>query len=104
MDECRHRKTTVEPQVSVNQMQAYHNGGVSYDHLLTPNQAGCYNGPEDLDFGNFPFLIPPSSMHPNGVNVLFADGSVHFITDGISDDVWRALGTRNGHETVSLLF
>jgi prepilin-type N-terminal cleavage/methylation domain-containing protein/prepilin-type processing-associated H-X9-DG protein len=40
------------------------------------------------------------SRHPGGVNTLFADGSVHFIADGIALDTWRALGTMNGGEIV----
>jgi hypothetical protein len=35
------------------------------------------------------------------VNTLFVDGSIHFITNGISQAAWRALGTRNGGEPVS---
>ena len=41
------------------------------------------------------------SYHPGGVNALFMDGSVHFITNSIPQMTWRALGTRNGGETVS---
>jgi prepilin-type N-terminal cleavage/methylation domain-containing protein/prepilin-type processing-associated H-X9-DG protein len=40
------------------------------------------------------------SRHPGGVNVLFADGSVHFIKQSISPSVWRALATRSGQEAV----
>ena len=41
------------------------------------------------------------SRHPGGVNVGFADGSGSFVTDSIASDVWQALGTINGSETVS---
>jgi prepilin-type N-terminal cleavage/methylation domain-containing protein/prepilin-type processing-associated H-X9-DG protein len=41
------------------------------------------------------------SFHPGGVNVLFADGSVRFVKDSISANVWRAIGTRSGGEAVS---
>jgi len=40
------------------------------------------------------------SNHPGGVNAVFADGSVHFISDTIPLDVWRTLSTRAGGEVV----
>jgi prepilin-type N-terminal cleavage/methylation domain-containing protein/prepilin-type processing-associated H-X9-DG protein len=40
------------------------------------------------------------SYHSGGVNVLFMDGSVRFITNSIDQATWRALGTRNGGEPV----
>jgi len=42
------------------------------------------------------------SYHPGGVNVGLADGSVQFVTDTVSDDVFQALGTRSGGEVVNL--
>lgn len=98
--ECRTHQTTPEPAFRGSYMCLYQEDALGYDHLLRPNERGCYNGPEDLDVESGVFLIPPSSDHPGGVNVLFADGSVHFIHDQIADPVWRALGTRNGNETV----
>ena len=41
------------------------------------------------------------SYHPGGVNVLFGDGSVHFIKDTVNLTTWFALGTRAGGEVVS---
>ncbi len=38
------------------------------------------------------------SRHRGGVNALYCDGSVQFVTDGISIDVWMAQGTINGGE------
>jgi prepilin-type N-terminal cleavage/methylation domain-containing protein/prepilin-type processing-associated H-X9-DG protein len=43
---------------------------------------------------------PPRSMHPGGVNVLFADGSGHFIANSVDIGTWQALGSRNGGEAV----
>jgi prepilin-type N-terminal cleavage/methylation domain-containing protein/prepilin-type processing-associated H-X9-DG protein len=57
-------------------------------------------------------LHSASSLHPNGINALMADGSVRFIIDSIQSwpqnlnnwiptgppGVWQALGTRNGNE------
>jgi prepilin-type processing-associated H-X9-DG protein len=41
------------------------------------------------------------SNHPGGVNVLFADGSAHFIKDAINPQTWMALGTRGNGEVLS---
>lgn len=41
------------------------------------------------------------SRHPGGVNFLFADGSVHFIRDSISQEVFLSLATRRGGEVIS---
>ncbi|HXG09579.1 MAG TPA: DUF1559 domain-containing protein [Gemmataceae bacterium] len=46
--------------------------------------------------------VAARSKHPNGVNVALADGSVQFISNGINQSIWRAMGTRNGGETVTL--
>src|SRR5581483_1843545 len=40
------------------------------------------------------------SRHVQGVNFLFADGSVRTINDKIDPVVWQALGTRAGGEAV----
>jgi prepilin-type processing-associated H-X9-DG protein/prepilin-type N-terminal cleavage/methylation domain-containing protein len=41
------------------------------------------------------------SRHPGGANILFADGSVHFLKKSISLPTYCALGSRNGGEVVS---
>ena len=40
------------------------------------------------------------SRHPQGVNFLFADGSVRNIGDNIQGRIWEALGTRAGGEAI----
>jgi prepilin-type N-terminal cleavage/methylation domain-containing protein len=42
-----------------------------------------------------------ASFHRQGVNFLFGDGAVHPISNNISGDVYEALLTRNGGETVN---
>ncbi len=45
-----------------------------------------------------------SSVHPAGVNFLFADGSVRSILYGIDPAIWVGITTRAGGETVKLDF
>ncbi len=78
----------------------------TYNHVGGPNSCTCASmggmmmgGP--LAMVNMSVQIPPSSQHPGGVNLLFGDGSVHFMKDSIALSIWRALGTRNGGEVTS---
>jgi prepilin-type N-terminal cleavage/methylation domain-containing protein/prepilin-type processing-associated H-X9-DG protein len=41
-----------------------------------------------------------SSWHPGGVNIVFADGSVHFLLNETDHAVFLALGTRAGGEVI----
>ena len=98
------------------------NGGVYYSGFTTampPNQAvatvsratGFANAGQYLamdwgsvdenDGGPTYMSLAASSRHPGGVNASFADGSVKFIKNTISPDVWRVLGTIAGGEVVS---
>jgi prepilin-type N-terminal cleavage/methylation domain-containing protein/prepilin-type processing-associated H-X9-DG protein len=45
--------------------------------------------------------ITSRSHHPGGVNVLFGDGSVHFIKRTVNSLTWRALGTVDQGEVTS---
>ncbi|MHB1561260.1 MAG: DUF1559 family PulG-like putative transporter [Isosphaeraceae bacterium] len=74
----------------------------AYNHYNTPNGLTCLN-PSDQSsqgWGGYAGMSPPTSNHPGGVNVGFADGSVHFIKDSISPQAWWGIGTRNGGETI----
>ncbi|HEU5117263.1 MAG TPA: DUF1559 domain-containing protein [Isosphaeraceae bacterium] len=53
--------------------------------------------PAVQNYGQFGF----HSQHPGGANMLFGDGSVHFLKDAISLVTYRALGTRAGGEVIS---
>lgn len=68
-----------------------------YDHTMTANQPSCNNTVSSPDVAG---STTATSNHNNGVNGLFADGHVKFLTDGIDPRVWGALGTRNGGEIV----
>jgi prepilin-type N-terminal cleavage/methylation domain-containing protein/prepilin-type processing-associated H-X9-DG protein len=68
-----------------------------YTHTMPPNSHFCTTGGinvEETAYG-------PNSYHPGGVNVVFADGSVHFVKSTISYLTWWALGTRAGGEVIS---
>ena len=71
------------------------NGQHIFQHVMPPNTRSC---------GFFTALravMPPSSRHPGGVNLLVGDGSVKFIKNSINTPVWRALGTIAGGEVIS---
>jgi prepilin-type N-terminal cleavage/methylation domain-containing protein/prepilin-type processing-associated H-X9-DG protein len=89
-------------------------GGSAYYLAPCLVQVHCnmLNTNSDLDSG----LDDPSSFHPGGANMLFADGSVHFLRSvpsnaGVNPDgstryspgsiILQALGTRAGGEVVS---
>ena len=84
-----------------------------FQTLLPPNSPSCPSDPSNTVRGVF----SASSYHTSGVNAVFFDGSVQFITDtidfgaadsrqvrsGKSDfNVWGALGSPNGGESVTL--
>jgi prepilin-type N-terminal cleavage/methylation domain-containing protein/prepilin-type processing-associated H-X9-DG protein len=68
-----------------------------YGACWTEPKAPCNRNTADGDN----HYIASRSMHPGGVNVLFADGSIHFIKDTISSPSWRALSSRAAGEVIS---
>lgn len=72
----------------------YSSGGQTYDVDFNSSREGkTINRPTYA-------AITARSYHTGGVNVLFLDGSVRFAKDSISQDAWRALGTRAGGEVL----
>ena len=76
----------------------------SYNHFYTPNppEYDCVaniSTPGQQQFTAVGFKAARSN-HPGGVNLLLADGAVKFFTNGIQPDIWTALGTRAGGETI----
>jgi prepilin-type processing-associated H-X9-DG protein len=78
--------------------------------ILPPNSPSCVHGNAPNSWG----IFSAQSYHTNGVNAVFADGSVHFIPEtidcgkinssqvnsGVSPfGVWGALGTPQGGES-----
>jgi prepilin-type N-terminal cleavage/methylation domain-containing protein/prepilin-type processing-associated H-X9-DG protein len=78
---------------------------MNYLHSGPPNKPACQNpleyfGASWLTYGGPTGSVPPTSNHPGGVNVCFADGHVQFIKDSVNLQAWWALGTRAMGETV----
>ena len=44
------------------------------------------------------------SLHPGGVNVLYVDGSLHFIPDSIDYQVWQNMASINSGEILTTTF
>ena len=72
-----------------------------YNHLAGPNTRNCANSGSTGTAVDLYGTAPPSSFHPGGVNMTFADGSVKFVKDTVNQMSWWAIGTRNGAEVVS---
>lgn len=66
-----------------------------YNHSTKPFENRCLNG-SAVQQGAY----PPSSLHGSSLNLLFADGHVTMIQKSVSMPVWRAIGTRQGHDLV----
>lgn len=78
---------------------------MSYLHAGPPNQPACQNpqeyfGASWLTYGGPTGSVPPTSNHPGGVNVCFADGHVQFIKDSVNLQAWWGIGTRASGETI----
>lgn len=95
-------------------------GSSSYSHHNTPNSSSA----DVISTSNYerchdiPDLMPcepgrsgyewtesqsaARSLHPGGVNLVFVDGHVAFITDDVATLPWRAMASVNGEEVYSL--
>ncbi len=71
-----------------------------YNTVIEPNSTTV----DCLSAGVVPAdgLLGARSNHPGGVRLLLADGSCRFVTNGIDQRAWRALGTKAGGEVVTL--
>lgn len=74
----------------------------SYNHVQTPNRKSCTNGPRAKPEASEWMAATAVSLHRGGVNVAMADGAVRFVADSVDRQVWRAMGSRNGNEALSL--
>jgi prepilin-type N-terminal cleavage/methylation domain-containing protein/prepilin-type processing-associated H-X9-DG protein len=75
-----------------------------YTHVMPPNTKSCSQSAGTMTaepVNDDGAATTASSLHNGGVNIVFADGSTHFVRDDIDRLVWSALGSRDGDETVS---
>lgn len=84
--------------------------GTFYNHVFPPNSAkadcchNCRNSVAGARAGRDNterVIVAARSYHPGTVTVGMADGSVRSVSDSVSLDVWRAVGTRNQSEQIS---
>ncbi len=75
----------------------------AYNHFMPPNSIACDSVVDGNTGGyaSFADAFPPASNHPGGINVVFADGSVHFVKNSVNLYTWWGLGSRNGGEVIS---
>lgn len=75
-----------------------------YNHVVGPNWQGydCGTWSAIPDAPGEHAIIAARSFHTGGVNAAMGDGSVHFQSSNIDLLIWRALGTRDGGEVVSI--
>ena len=76
-------------------------GTMIYSHTQLPNRTSCSYGNIGQDSRGTITLAAASSNHPGGANVMFMDGSVHFIKSSIGYQPWFALATPNWGEVIS---
>jgi prepilin-type N-terminal cleavage/methylation domain-containing protein len=69
-----------------------------FNTIIEPNGPSCTE--DDGDW--YPGVYTASSRHPGSVNVVLGDGAVRKINDEIDFNIWRAMGTRAGNESVEI--
>ena len=82
--------TTFTPNTKV----PYTTGGILYDTDFTSSREG-----RSATLPTYA-AITSRSYHTGGVNSLFMDGSVRFISNSISRPTWQAMGTNQGGEVI----
>jgi prepilin-type N-terminal cleavage/methylation domain-containing protein len=77
-----------------------------YNHVAPPNWSGfdCGMTSSIADRPNEHAVVAPRSEHPGNVVVAFGDGHTAIVSDDIDLAVWRAIGSRDGGETVDTNF
>jgi prepilin-type processing-associated H-X9-DG protein len=105
-DECVQGpwEPVVDPQVRrVHQSMGWQfglgNSGL-YTHYYPPNSKFCTVASGMASDPWFSFRGGAQSQHAGGVNTLFADGHIKFVTQTVDRKVWHAHGTRDGGESI----
>ena len=75
-----------------------------YNHVAVPNSKSCAGTGFPGTMTNMAMQVSAASRHTGGVHVMTGDGGVHFVADNIDLNLWRALGTRAGSESVNAPF
>src|SRR5262249_41070926 len=82
-------------------------GHSMYNHIRRPNDRSvdCRGGiphsnKTDALWRVLSHNVTAHSRHSGGVNALFCDGHIQFISDNINLATWQALGSRNGQEVI----
>lgn len=74
-----------------------------YNHVAPPNWTGQDCGVNYIsDRPQEHAIIAARSDHPGVVNVSFGDGHTATVSDDVDLQVWRAVGSRNGEEAISI--
>jgi prepilin-type N-terminal cleavage/methylation domain-containing protein/prepilin-type processing-associated H-X9-DG protein len=74
-------------------LRGYHSTTV-YFHVNVPNSRSCM-------YPSGRIATTAQSSHTGGVNVAMGDGSIRFVRDSIPLQTWRAMGSRDGGETIN---
>jgi prepilin-type N-terminal cleavage/methylation domain-containing protein/prepilin-type processing-associated H-X9-DG protein len=98
-DQAKHLCDTLDITNLANQFPLFMgapwiDGQHTYLHVTGPNSRSC---------GFFTVLravMPPSSRHSGGVNLLLCDGSTRLVANSVELEIWRGLGSRAGGEVL----
>ena len=92
--DARTHQTGFTTTFTPNTFVPYSSGGITYDVDFNSHREG-----RSVTLPTYA-AVTSRSHHASGVNVMLMDGSVRFVSNGISLTTWRGLGTRSGGEVI----